>query len=100
MVMATVLFLTLGLFLLSFPVEVKKVCFGVIEDILYCKSIVKKGSLIPQVCGKCELEVKGGKLYIKPPRGCPRYDALLCRLKSGEIFFINNLSCKPRSGSR
>ncbi len=80
---------------LSLSLEVKRVCTDVIEGVLQCRSAIKEGALVPQVCGKCRLELEDGKLYIKPAEGCPRYNALLCELKSGEIFLINNLSCEP-----
>ncbi len=95
--MSTVFLFTLVLFFFSFSVEVKQECYGVVENVLYCKSVITEKSLIPQVCGKCELEVRGGKLYISPAGGCPRYDALACQLRSGELFLINNLTCKPGS---
>ncbi len=89
--------LLLLIFSYAFPVELKRECFEVIEDVLYCKSVITKESLVPQVCGKCELEAREGKLYIRQAKGCPKYDALACQLKSGEFFLINNLSCKPVS---
>ncbi|RLJ70546.1 hypothetical protein BCF55_0822 [Hydrogenivirga caldilitoris] len=91
--------LLLLVYFLSFSrsVEVKKVCYEVVENVLYCKSVITEKSLVPQVCGKCELEVMEDKLYIKPSTGCPKYDALACQLRSGELFLINNLSCKPVS---
>lgn len=76
-------------------VEVKEICLKVVENVLYCKSVITEKSLIPQVCGKCELEVKGGKLYIKKAKGCPKYDAWACQTSKGEFFLINNLSCTP-----
>ena len=82
-------------FLLSHSLEIKKECSGVIEGVLRCRSAIEKGALVPQVCGKCELEFRDGKLYIKTAKGCPKYDALLCELVSGEVFLINNLSCEP-----
>lgn len=95
--MATVFLLSLIPLFFSFPVETKEVCFKIIEDVLYCKSVITEKSLIPQVCGKCEFEFRGGKLYIKPAKRCPKYDVLACQLRSGEFFLINNLSCMPGS---
>lgn len=91
---AVVLLLILSL---AFSLEVKKECFEVIEEVLYCNSAITEKSLVPQVCGRCELEFKDEKLYIKPAKGCPRYDVLTCQLRSGEFFLINNVSCKPIS---
>lgn len=82
----------------AFPLEVKRECFEVVEEVLYCSSVITEKSLVPQVCGKCELEVRDEKLYIKPAKGCPKYDALTCQLRSGEFFLINNVSCRPTSG--
>jgi len=81
--------------LLVGAVEVKEVCFKIVENVLYCKSVITEKSLVPQVCGRCELEVKEGKLYIKKVEGCPRYDAWVCQTSAGEFFLINNLNCTP-----
>ena len=90
-----ILLMLIAMPLLSYSVEIKKECTGVIEGILHCRSAIEKGALVPQVCGKCELEFRNGKLYIKTAGGCPKYSALLCELVSGKIFLINNLSCEP-----
>lgn len=81
-------------------VEVKEICFKVVENVLYCKSVITEKSLIPQVCGKCELEFKEGWLYIKEAKGCPKYDAWVCQTSEGEFFLINNLSCTPSRQER
>ncbi|RMH05877.1 MAG: hypothetical protein D6699_02935 [Aquificota bacterium] len=67
-----------------------------IKDVKDCVPLLGEGSLRPQVCGRCEIKLKEGKLYILPAKGCPRYEAYRCTTKDGRVFEINNLSCEPK----
>lgn len=66
-----------------------------IEGVLSCTPTLDERAIRPAVCGKCEIAVKDGKLYIMEAKGCPRYEVYRCTLSDGKTFYINNLNCQP-----
>ncbi|RMH79707.1 MAG: hypothetical protein D6674_06910 [Acidobacteria bacterium] len=65
------------------------------EDVLSCTPTLDEKAIRPTVCGRCEIRLKDGKLYIEEARDCPRYEVYRCTRSDGKSFYINNLNCQP-----
>lgn len=68
----------------------------VIEKVKECVPLLGEDSFRPQVCSKCNIKLKDGRLLIQPSGGCPRYEAYRCTTEDGRVFEINNLTCTPK----